>query len=79
MIRNYGIKAELTKKVSPHMLRHSFASNMLKNQADLRTLQALLGHSSIQTTEIYTHLTSQQLHETYLLHHPFAKKGDFKK
>lgn len=76
MIRNYGVKAKLNKKVSPHMLRHSFASNMLKNNADLRTLQALLGHSSIQTTEIYTHLTSQQLQETYLLHHPFAKKGD---
>lgn len=62
----------LTKKVSPHTFRHSFATHLIEGGADLRAVQEMLGHESILTTEIYTHIDSKYLRETLILHHPRA-------
>ena len=62
-----GFNARL---VSPHTLRHSFATNLINHQADLRSVQKMLGHESVATTEIYTHITSQKLMETVKQKHP---------
>ena len=67
-----GRQAGIQTKISPHILRHSFASHLLKGGASLRHVQALLGHSSITTTQIYTHLTSQHVREEYQSSHPRA-------
>jgi site-specific recombinase XerD len=65
LVQLYAKAAGLTKKVSPHTLRHSYATDLLKNGADIRSVQSLLGHSSITTTQVYTHLTDKQLREVH--------------
>lgn len=67
-------KTGLYGKIHPHMLRHSFATKMLNRGADLRTIQELLGHSSIETTSIYTHVAYENMKETYEKTFPRAKK-----
>lgn len=73
IIKEIAEKAGISKRISPHTFRHSFATHMLQNGADLRFIQEMLGHSSITTTEIYTHLENQQLRETILKYHPRNK------
>lgn len=70
MIKQYAIAAGITKTISPHTLRHSFATALLKGGADLRVIQAMLGHEDIGTTEVYTHLEDSDLRKAILEHHP---------
>ena len=70
LIRSLASKARIKKKISPHTFRHSFATHLLENGADLRTIQVLLGHESITTTEIYTHLDTHHLKQIIKKFHP---------
>lgn len=72
LVKKYAIKAGITKKVTPHIVRHSFATDLLQNGADIRSVQAMLGHASINTTQIYTHVTDKHLRD---IHHRFHGKG----
>lgn len=76
MIKNQAKLAGIEKTISPHTLRHSFATELLKGGADLRVIQAMLGHESIGTTEIYTHIDTTTLREEILLHHPRNKSSN---
>ena len=69
VVKHYAIKAGITRKVTPHVVRHSFATDLLSNGADLRSVQALLGHANIATTQIYTHVTDSHLREVHKKFH----------
>ena len=70
LVKNQAMAAGIRKEISPHTFRHSFATHLIENGADLRIVQEMLGHESILTTEIYTHIDTQTWHQSVLQHHP---------
>ncbi|MBL0084651.1 MAG: tyrosine-type recombinase/integrase [Saprospiraceae bacterium] len=74
IIKDLTAKAGIHKSVSPHTFRHSFATHLVEMGADLRAVQEMLGHESILTTEIYTHVNAEYLRQTILDYHPLSRK-----
>jgi len=77
LVKKYAKVAGITRKITTHTLRHSFATDLLTGGADLRSVQALLGHASVNTTQIYTHVTDQHLKEVYQAFHGRRRKNNF--
>ncbi len=75
IVKKYATIAGITKKVTPHVIRHCFATDLLSNGADLRSVQALLGHSNITTTQVYTHVTDKHLHDIHKAFHNKRKSS----
>jgi site-specific recombinase XerD len=75
MVARYGHKAKISKRVTPHVLRHTFATHMLENNVDIRAIQELLGHNSLATTQVYTHVTAQRLRRL-VESHPRDRLGE---
>jgi site-specific recombinase XerD len=69
LLKKYAAQAGITRKVTPHVIRHSFATDLLQNGADLRSVQALLGHANIATTQVYTHVTDKHLRDIHKKFH----------
>jgi integrase/recombinase XerD len=75
IIARHAKTAGLAGKMSPHTLRHTFATHLLSGGCDLRSVQEMLGHSDVSTTQLYTHLSNQHLKEVYFSAHPRARRG----
>ncbi len=75
LIKKYALLVGISKKVTPHVMRHTFATDLLRNQADIRSVQKLLGHANIATTQVYTHLADEQLKEVHKKYHSRWRKN----